>query len=90
MKKLYIVITLILGVFIGGILSTEVLATQNNTIKIWFQNQNGSYSTLNIVDEKTGVNYIVVCDYRMTYSTPSEGIAMCPRYNADGSLYVSK
>lgn len=35
-----------------------------------------------IVDEETGVNYVVLSD---TYKG-----GICPRYNRDGSLYVSK
>ena len=35
-----------------------------------------------IVDEETGVNYVVLSD---TYIG-----GICPRYNRDGSLYISK
>ena len=35
-----------------------------------------------IVDEETGVNYVVLYDIH--------GGGICPRYNKDGSLYVSK
>lgn len=35
-----------------------------------------------IVDSKTGVNYIVVDN--------DKSIDICPRYNSDGTLYVSK
>ena len=35
-----------------------------------------------IIDEETGVNYVVLSD---TYKG-----GICPRYNRDGSLYVSK
>lgn len=90
MKKLYVITILIVGIVLGMFLFQPVFAEQNNPIKIWMQNSNGSYSTLNVVDEKTGVNYIVVSDYRQTYSHPSQGLAMCPRYNADGTLYISK
>ena len=61
-------------------------AAQDRPLKIWFENRNGTYETLNVVDEETGVNYIVVSGE--LYSK-SRGIAICPRYNADGSLYVT-
>lgn len=35
-----------------------------------------------IVDKETGVNYVVLSD---TYKG-----GICPRYNRDGSLYISK
>ena len=40
----------------------------------------GSYRTY--VDEETGVNYMIF--------SGSSGGGICPRYNADGSLYVSE
>lgn len=60
-------------------------AAQDRPLKIWFENRNSSYETLNVVDENTGVNYIVVSG---ELYGDSRGIAICPRYNADGSLYV--
>lgn len=61
----------------------RVDATQDRPLKIWAENENGMFRTLKVVDEDTGVNYIVVShDYKHT-------IAICPRYNADGSLYVT-
>lgn len=65
----------------------QVCADQNNPIKIWPENENGPYRTLCVVDEETGVNYIVTAieAYGRWY-----GIAITPRYNNDGSLYASK
>jgi len=40
----------------------------------------GRYSTY--IDEETGVNYMIYFD--------SNGGGICPRYNADGTLYVSE
>lgn len=60
---------------------------QTNPIKIWWQNENGFYNTLTVIDEDTGVNYIVVSSVRYSYAAP---IAITPRLNADGTLYVSK
>lgn len=43
----------------------------------------GSWYTDHIyVDDMTGVNYIWI--------NTDSGVTMCPRYNADGSLYVGK
>ena len=56
-------------------------------LKIWFENQNGKIGTYQLVDEETGVNYIVVSGelYQKGIST-----AITPRLKADGSLYMSK
>lgn len=72
---------------IGGLLVIEADAAQDYPLKIWKQNENGPFKTLVVVDEDTGVNYVVVSGelYQRTM-----GIAISPRYNADGSLYVSK
>ena len=86
-KRLLIIFALVLAFLLGGCCMTVVDAEQNHPIKIWGQNENGCYNTLKIVDEDTGVNYIVV-SWDM-YSEPG-GIAITPRLNADGSLYVSK
>lgn len=79
-------ILLTLGV-LGGILAVKADAAQDYPLKIWKQNENGPFKTLVVVDEDTGVNYVVVSGelYQRTM-----GIAVSPRYNADGSLYVSK
>lgn len=52
----------------------------------WLQNENGSFSTLCVVDEDTGVNYVVVSRYNGMRGANS--VAICPRYNADGTLYT--
>ena len=41
------------------------------------------YAKIYYVDNETGVNYIIF----QHYSTANVGV--CPRYNADGSLYVT-
>lgn len=56
-------------------------------VSITEQNENGKYETLCVVDEDTGVNYIVVSGEMYSKSV---GIAITPRLNADGSLYTSK
>jgi hypothetical protein len=42
-----------------------------------------NYAKIYYVDNETGVNYIIF----QHYSTGNVGV--CPRYNADGSLYVT-
>lgn len=86
MKKLFLVLSMIVMFLFGACATSTVGAEQNNPIKIWPQNENGTYETLYIIDEDTGVNYIVVSGEM--YSK-SRGIAITPRLNADGSLYVS-
>lgn len=43
---------------------------------------NSVYNERIFVDEETGINYI--------YIITAHGVTMHPRYNVDGSLYVSK
>ena len=45
----------------------------------------GGYDVYTIVDDKTGVNYLMI-----TRWNASNEVSICPRYNADGSLYLSK
>ena len=72
--------------FILGACSTSVVsAEQIHPLKIWAQNENGQCETYCVIDENTGVNYVVVV--RDTTSR-GDGIAITPRLNADGSLYV--
>ena len=80
-----VIIALVIGLVIGGC-AASADADQTYPLKIWKHNENGSYTTMCIVDEYTGVNYVVVS--RDAYS---EGfsVAITPRLNADGTLYVS-
>lgn len=85
MKKFLICVSLIFAFLFGACANTAVSAEQTNPLKIWYHNENGNYHTLCIIDEETGVNYVVVSYDDLEGS----GIAICPRYNADGTLYVS-
>lgn len=67
--------------------ATDVVAEQTYPLKIWLQNENGMCKTWNVIDEDTGVNYVVVTTNR---SNADYSIAITPRLNADGSLYISK
>ena len=83
-----IIILLIIGMF-AGILVVKADADQDYPLKIWMQNENGRFMTLNVIDENTGVNYIVVAAESI-YGDHTTSVAITPRLNADGSLYVSK
>lgn len=83
-----IAVLILLGIF-GGVLAMEADAAQDYPLKIWKQNENGRFMTLNLVDESTGVNYIVVAA-ESHYGDKTTTVAITPRLNADGSLYVSK
>lgn len=86
MKRAVVVAALFLAFLLGACSSTVASAEQTNPIKIWFQNKNGAYNTLCVVDDDTGVNYVVVS---MNRSNTDYTIAITPRLNADGTLYVS-
>ena len=86
MRRILLLLSLVMMFFIGACSTSIATAEQTWPIKIWKQNQNGKYETLQIVDEDTGVNYIVVSGELYSKSV---GIAITPRLNADGSLYVT-
>ena len=86
MKRAVVVAALFLAFLLGACSSTVASAEQTNPIKIWFQNENGAYNTLCVVDDDTGVNYVVVS---MNRANTDYTIAITPRLNADGTLYVS-
>lgn len=85
MKKWMLIICFVFTFILGACSNTVVKAEQTYPIKIWKQNNNGKYETLCVVDESTGVNYIVVSGELYQKSV---GIAITPRLNADGTLYV--
>ena len=87
MKRIAIIACMVLCIILGACSVTMVGAEQNHPVKIWPENTNGSYETAIIVDENTGVNYIIAS--RELYGK-SRGIAITPRLNGDGTLYVTK
>lgn len=87
MKRILLVMTLILAFFLGACSTDSANAEQTRPLKIWMQNENGKYETLYVVDAETGVNYIVVGGELYQKGI---GVAITPRLNADGSLYVTK
>ena len=89
MRKMFIIVALMFAFLLGAccICIVEVEAAQDNPIKIWPENENGPYRTLCIVDEETGVNYIVAA---VEHYSELRGIGITPRLNGDGSLYVNE
>jgi hypothetical protein len=75
-----------IGVFFAITITAD--AAQDRPLKIWFENENGQYKTFNLVDEDTGVNYIVVAAVSL-YGDKTTTVAITTRLNADGSLYVT-
>ena len=60
MKKIVALVCLIFAFLLGACSTVGVNAEQPWPIQIWKHNENGKYETLCVVDEDTGVNYIVV------------------------------
>ena len=73
--------------FIMGACNSTAIASQTHPLKIWYENDNGKMETYCLVDENTNVNYIVVSGELYGYGI---GVAITPRLNSDGSLYISK
>lgn len=64
-------------------MAVRVDAAQDKQLKITdYYGSHSYYNTLIVVDEATGVNYVVVA--RVGHS-----VSITPRLNADGSLYVT-
>lgn len=87
MKRFILIGTLLTAFFLGACSANTASAEQTWPLKIWKQNENGSVSTYHLVDSDTGVNYVVVT--AQNYSNTMT-IAITPRLNADGSLYVKE
>lgn len=86
LKKCSFVLAIIAAFLMGACSVGVVSAEQNNPLKIWFHNNNGYADTWNLVDSTTGVNYVVVSG---ELHGDGIGMAICPRYNADGTLYIT-
>lgn len=89
MKRLLVCMALIAAFTLGACSDAEVRVNAEEETGIAFSftpvSDGHSGSTYIVVDNKTGVNYICVEDYYSGY-----GVAITPRFNADGSLYVSE
>ena len=89
-KTIVIVIAFMINGIILGACGNAVIAEQTYPLKIWKENRNGQMETWNVVDDDTGVNYIVVAPKYTESGNRYDGVCITPRLNADGSLYVSK
>ena len=94
MKKILSKISMLLvGLIVGVTITacaTDVIAEQTYPLKIWKENDNGMCSTWTVVDDYTGVNYVVVTTWYSSGNSGGRSVAITPRLNADGTLYVSK
>ena len=86
-NRVAIVFLIVMAFVLGACSVGAVGAEQHRPLKIWYENNNGYANTWTVVDDNTGVNYIVVT----TENGNGElSVAITPRLNADGTLYVSK
>ena len=89
MKNKLICLLLLSCGFIAGCGSTVVTkAEQEYPLKIFKQNRNGQMETWVVKDSDTGVNYIVVGSTYSEHGYDYTSMAMQPRYNKDGTLYI--
>ncbi len=86
MKRIVIVLMCLICFLFGAYIPMVVNAEQARPLKIWLHNENGRLQTFCLVDENTGVNYIVVAT---NDTNGGDAPAITPRLNADGSLYVT-
>lgn len=82
-----IVLCAVMAFMLFGCCAKADAAEQTSPLKIWGQNTNGAYHTAVVVDDETGVNYVVVSTSCYSNAIP---IAITPRLNADGTLYTEK
>lgn len=91
MKRLFICMALIAAFTLGACSDAGVQANaEEETVEAfsftWVSNSGFYGCTYALVDNETGVNYIVV----ERNSKYGEGVSITPRFNADGTLYVSE
>ena len=79
MKKFLFGLALVAMFFIG-------LACSKNSLASFGSFESAELTILHepFIDEETGVNYLI---FRVAYTSE---ISVCPRYNADGTLYTGK
>lgn len=91
MKKAIMVAVVAFSFLLGACgadaIETEVKANAANDFELeWMgSDYTNSWDAFLVVDETTGVNYIIV----ESVSGYGRGVGITPRYNADGSLRVS-
>lgn len=89
-KNIIVAISFTLCGIMVGCGTTSIKAEQTYPLKIWPENRNGQMETWKVVDESTGVNYIIVALNWNSDGSKYDGVCITPRLNADGSLYTSK
>ena len=90
-KILFIAVTFMVCGFIFGACANTSIADQVHPLKIWKENRNGQMETWKVIDDDTGVNYIVIApNFSDRGGNEYDGVCITPRLNADGSLYTSK
>ena len=85
-SRFFIVLMLVVAFLMGACSTGTASAKQDHPLKIWYENENGYVHTWSLVDDNTGVNYIVVTTER---GNGEMTIAITPRLNADGTLYTT-
>jgi len=88
MKKFLTASALALAFMVGACSPvSEVIAEQKKyPFTLWDKNDYGTVETMVLLDEDTGVHYIVVNNDVFH----GGGVTITPRLNVDGSLYVDK
>ena len=86
MRKTILIISCIAIGFLAGCWISGT-AKHDSPLNIWFESENGNFHVLKVVDSDTKVNYIVV---EANTGNGHRGLSMCPRYNADGTLYTGE
>ena len=87
MKHTIALVAIILTLAILGLIAFSVVipadAAQDRQLSIYSTDTNTSYyDTILVIDEVTGVNYVVIARL-------GRSVSITPRLNADGSLYVT-
>ena len=86
MKRFLICMLLVLAFVMGACSSVPASAEQELPLTYWFDTDGNTMKFYYLVDDETGVNYIVV---RTNGPNGGKAPTITPRLNADGSLYVS-
>ena len=88
-KTLFLAIVFTICGFVFGACANTAIADQIHPLKIWKENRNGQMETWKVIDDDTGVNYIVVAPNWDERGNNYDGVCITPRLNADGSLYIT-
>lgn len=86
-KGIIAAISLCLLVAFCSCSNTEAQAAMEYPLRIFKENRNGKVTTYSLEDDNTGAYYIVVVA-ESSKGDLNRSVAICPRYNADGTLYT--